>query len=780
MIQSILAVSPVAEAGGAENLLVDVLTGIRDRGVDVAIVIHGEGPLQALAVSRDLEVHAAPALTFRNPRAVAASARAVRRAVALTRPDVVLASHPKGQLICRLATLGRRCAHATQLYDPPDPRSPSTRMSARLGGTRFSITEETAEAYRARWPATDPIVIPPCVDGRRLRDDASRGDPDRVWKAHGLDGAGPRVVMVARLQRFKGPFDFLAMAEQVVRQWAGARFLLIGPDSPIEPDLRKELRASLAGRGLEGVAALAGRLDDAAMAATVAGATLLVHPAHREPFGLVVAEALALGTPVVAYDAAGPASILGRGGGVTVPVGQVDALAGAVSAALADDSLLDRWRASGAGVAAGLDPAPTVARYLDHLGHLVGPTGPPRPVTTLGAAPAGHSGVRDYGEVLAAELRRIGVDSSTRWVANTGDHALQAIRATAELLGAAWRVTPSGPVVWHYSPVAHGYRGLPGPAVLLGLVLRARGCGVVTILHELAYTHRPGVDGVGGRLRSAAQRLALRAVLGGTTVAVVTTTRRADWLKTFTKDQGPPVEIIPVFPTIPVVASPRGPCGDSFVIGVPGYVGDGVRPDLLLDAVRALGAAGASGVEGGVRVVLLGAPGPDHPAGRRWVELAAARGVAGALEFTGPTTARQLSQSYSACSVIALVNEEGPSSRKTTLAAALAHGLPVVSLDGGNRWDEAIRAGALLVVPPGAAALAAELARLRDAPSAREALGRAARTFAELHLAPAKAAETVARLLEGVEPAFAQTRSDQGRGAADGNHLEVADGRGAG
>jgi len=365
---SVLAVSPVAEAGGAENLLLDVLAGQQSAGADVTLLALGLGPLAGLAEARGVAALSGPALSFRSPGSIAGAAGAVRRAVKAARPDVVLASHPKGQVINRLAMVGdRTLAHVTQLYDPPSDRSVSTRVAARLRGVRLSITEETAAAYRALNPRLDPIVIPPGTDGDRLRCDADRGDPDGAWLEAGLEGAGPRVVMVGRLQRFKGPFDFVAAAARVVAARPDTRFLVIGPDSPIEPGLRQDLERDIAVRGLGSSVALAGRLAADDLAATVAGATLVVHPAHREPFGLAVVEALALGTPVVAYATTGPAAILVAGGGALVPVGDVAALAEAVRGALDDPSVLDRWRAEGPRTAERFDVARTVPRYREAL-----------------------------------------------------------------------------------------------------------------------------------------------------------------------------------------------------------------------------------------------------------------------------------------------------------------------------------------------------------------------------------------------------------------------------
>ena len=375
---SVLVVSPVAEAGGAEVLLVGILAGLQERGFDVHLIALGEGPLCGLAAARNVASRQGPSLSFRRPASVARAVASVRRAAATTRPDVVLASHPKGQVISRLACVGMPgLTHVTQLYDPFSPRSVSSRVAARLPGLRLAITEETAASWRACNPALDPVLIPPGVDARRLRAEAEEGDGDAAWVQAGLDGSGPRVVMVGRLQRFKGPFDFVEMAALVVRTEPSARFLIIGPDSPIEPGLRAELQAAIEAAGVGDAIATAGRLSTADLAATVRDSTLLVHPARREPFGLAVVEALTLGTPVVSYASEGPSMILADGGGALVPPGKVADLARSVLEALGDPDRLAAWSVAARSTARKFELAANVERYREVLSEAAADRGRP-------------------------------------------------------------------------------------------------------------------------------------------------------------------------------------------------------------------------------------------------------------------------------------------------------------------------------------------------------------------------------------------------------------------
>ncbi len=193
------------------------------------------------------------------------------------------------------------------------------------------------------------------------------GRAETIFEGCGLAPfAGPRILMVGRMQRFKGGLDFIDLAARLLRG-RPAQFLMVGPDEANAPGVRADLAREIAARGLEASIGIAGRAGSDDLAAAIAQVALLVHPAHSEPFGLVVAEALALGTPVVAYGAPGPSRILAGGGGALVPVGDVGALTATVGSALDDRSLLEGWRAETLHASEAFAAGAMVERYVAAL-----------------------------------------------------------------------------------------------------------------------------------------------------------------------------------------------------------------------------------------------------------------------------------------------------------------------------------------------------------------------------------------------------------------------------
>ncbi len=77
-------------------------------------------------------------------------------------------------------------------------------------------------------------------------------------------------------------------------------------------------------------------------------ASLFVLPSHQEGFGLVVAEALAAGLPVVTTPCGGPEALVAEsGGGVVLPEASPEALAEAVQRLLGDPERMARMRTKG-------------------------------------------------------------------------------------------------------------------------------------------------------------------------------------------------------------------------------------------------------------------------------------------------------------------------------------------------------------------------------------------------------------------------------------------------
>ena len=357
-----------------------------------------------------------------------------------------------------------------------------------------------------------------------------------------------------------------------------------------------------------------------------------------------------------------------------------------------------------------------------------------------GMVPPGKSGVHDYGHLLGEELIHRGFDVDETWVVSTGRSLGDAMACSVRLLRMATSVPAGVTVVWNYSSFAYGLRGVPMPGVLLGLALRLRRRRVVTILHELAYPW--GRRGWRGNVQAVTQWLAFQPVLRGSNVVIVTTEQRAEALRRRYRHSRRPVHSAPVFSTIgsPTEVRRRASVAQP-VVGILNYTGDGARPDVVIAAMTRLPQARRPSLQ------LLGSPGPMHPAAQRWRALADDAGIGHLVEFSGVLSRAELCRRMEACTVVVLPNDHGPSGRRTTLAAALAHGVPTLALDGPERWESLIADEAVLIVPADEDAVAAALDELLASPERQDELSRRARAFYDRHMAVERLGDLITTLL---------------------------------
>jgi glycosyltransferase involved in cell wall biosynthesis len=214
----------------------------------------------------------------------------------------------------------------TTLHTPPLPDMVQAARSLPASAPhRFlAVSQYTARAWSAE--GVDAFVFPNGVDSAQWQ--RGQGGDDWVWFGRIVPEKAPHLaIRAARL--------------------AGARLRIAGRIGDREYFAREV--EPLLGHGVDYV----GPLRQPELCALVgASAVALVTPVWSEPFGLVLAETLMTGTPVVAFDEGGAREVLaGLPGCSVVPAGDVVALSQAARALARDSAssvLRDRVRAAAA------------------------------------------------------------------------------------------------------------------------------------------------------------------------------------------------------------------------------------------------------------------------------------------------------------------------------------------------------------------------------------------------------------------------------------------------
>lgn len=230
--------------------------------------------------------------------------------------------------------------HATL---PPGDRllravlAPIARAMRDHAAATVAVSDSAAALLRPERPGRPIEILPPAIDLAPWR---AAGDAALAR----VPGAPARVLFLGRFEARKGLDVLVAAWPEIVRR-AGTHppELIIAGGGELAP-----LAEGLAARGPGRVTVVPSPDDDAARR-LVASCDLMVAPAPwGESFGLVLIEAMAAGTPVVAAANPGYAGVLtGPGAAALVPPGDAPALARTVADLLADADRLAALRAWG-------------------------------------------------------------------------------------------------------------------------------------------------------------------------------------------------------------------------------------------------------------------------------------------------------------------------------------------------------------------------------------------------------------------------------------------------
>lgn len=151
------------------------------------------------------------------------------------------------------------------------------------------------------------------------------------------DGDRHGVAFVGRLVESKGLSDLIEALALLAGRGLVVPLTVVG-DGP------DRANAEALARALGVPAHFCGALAPEAARRIMANAKALVLPSRREAFGLVLIEAQAAGTPVVAYDQTGMREAVGQGGRL-VPPGDLAGLAAAIGELMTSD---ETWRSASA------------------------------------------------------------------------------------------------------------------------------------------------------------------------------------------------------------------------------------------------------------------------------------------------------------------------------------------------------------------------------------------------------------------------------------------------
>lgn len=359
----ILFVMPFAHRhGGAENILWSYLRHVDRRRIEPAVVFFEDGPFREEVAGLGMSTHVLRPQDSPHPRIASYSfrlARVVRREAADVIFSWMVEAAPFGSVAGLLTGRGRRAAW-WQANLPA--KGPVERLATALTAQPvFLYSHSTAAVQREIWPHRPTVVIHPGIDApEALEADALR----RLREEVGLPGDRPVIGITGRLMAWKGQHHVLRALALLRDRGVAVHGLVVGGNAyDHEPEYEPFLHRLVTELGLEDRVTFSGQVPDATRYVQLMD--IAVNASDHEPFGIVLLEAMALGVPVVAVDAGGPAEIVQDGvSGLLVATADPERFADALHRLAGDAALRERLAEAGR---ARYDAEFTAERMTDDL-----------------------------------------------------------------------------------------------------------------------------------------------------------------------------------------------------------------------------------------------------------------------------------------------------------------------------------------------------------------------------------------------------------------------------
>jgi len=331
--------SASGELGGAETCLLDVIASLRrlQPGWPLRLIVAAEGPLAARAATLGVgtTVLPLPARLARVGEAgaggrvqtglrlaqaalpVAAYVPHLRQVIAAGGADVVHANNIKMHVLGAWAS-SRTTPIVWHLHDYVGSRPMTARLLRRnarrcaaVVANSESVAVDAREALSGRVPVT---VVRNAVDLERFCEAGERLDLDRLASMPPAPPSTLRVGLLGTFARWKGHTTFLDALTRLPPDVHVRAYVIGGPVYQTEGSQYslEELRAEARSRGLSDRVGFTGFVTtpEAALRAL----DIVVHASTApEPFGLVIAQAMACGRAVIASEAGGALEVITPG-----------------------------------------------------------------------------------------------------------------------------------------------------------------------------------------------------------------------------------------------------------------------------------------------------------------------------------------------------------------------------------------------------------------------------------------------------------------------------------
>ncbi len=328
-------INHTSRQSGAELCLLSSLGGL-PAGVETSLACP-EGPLAQAArrigvpvapigeIEGSLRLH--PWHTARAVGAIAGASRVVRLRARSDGAELLHANSTRAGLVAALAARRGGPPVVVSLHDclPASRAGGLTRHAIEAGAAMIVANSRyTADNFRPNGNGPPIRIVYPPVELERF--DPGRVDRTEARARLGIEGSTAALGMVAQLTPWKGQDTAVRALARIRTTRPDARLFLVGETKFVSKATRydneayaRSLQRTVEELGQGSAVTFLGQREN--VPEILRAFDVLLLPSWEEPFGMVVIEAMAMGTPVLATAIGGPSEVIddGRNGYLLPP-----------------------------------------------------------------------------------------------------------------------------------------------------------------------------------------------------------------------------------------------------------------------------------------------------------------------------------------------------------------------------------------------------------------------------------------------------------------------------
>jgi glycosyltransferase involved in cell wall biosynthesis len=356
----VLFYNHTGQVGGAEWLLLSLLERL-DRRRFSSVVVCPDGPFRNVVAKAGVRNEAVDQLNARFTwrvdyaagylKSFVQSIRQLRKKIVDADPDLIHANSVRAGLVATAASVGLAAPVVWHIHDllPRHPFNPMIRLAALVSRRTnlVAVAEASADRFVGRFrPLRKRMTVIP--NGIAL--DKFGVDPKartRIRAELSISDTQPVVAIVGRLTAGKGQLELVRAFPRLLEKFPDAVLVIVGaPAFNREHEYAANLNRTIAVLRISDHVRIVGARDD--VSAIMQAADIIVVNSTSEACSLVILEAMAAGTPVIATAVGGTPEIIEHDvNGWLIPPHDRAQLISGVANLLADEPLRKRlaWRA---------------------------------------------------------------------------------------------------------------------------------------------------------------------------------------------------------------------------------------------------------------------------------------------------------------------------------------------------------------------------------------------------------------------------------------------------